>query len=389
MIKILFDRNSNTAILLAGILAIVVGVGVARFAFTSLLPFMLEDSLTLTYAGVLASFNFVGYLSGALFSIFIQDINTKVKYFRIGFVLSIVTTLILGITTNETLWLLSRVAAGFGSAMVLIVGAAIVMVKLDFKDKTKAMGIHFSGIGFAITLSEVISQAVLKNGSWSDAWLVLSVFALLISFYSLYILSFDKVLKLEAPKHKLSKSIFTPYVILLILAYFTEGVGFVVQGTFLPDIINSLNGLEGYGSVGWLVVGLAGIPSSIIWMRLAHKYGSVNIIMVAMGLQVLGILIPTFSTDIYLNLLSGALYGSTFIGLVALFMNLGGQIAGKNPVVLMGAMTAAYGVGQVSAPLYSVALVEYFGNYNATLYLSAFIVFLGILFLAYAKRIAA
>ena len=153
MIKILFDRNSNTAILLAGILAIVVGVGVARFAFTSLLPFMLEDSLTLTYAGVLASFNFVGYLSGALFSIFIQDINTKVKYFRIGFVLSIVTTLILGITTNETLWLLSRVAAGFGSAMVLIVGAAIVMVKLDFEDKTKAMGIHFSGIGFAITLS--------------------------------------------------------------------------------------------------------------------------------------------------------------------------------------------------------------------------------------------
>ena len=389
MIKILFDRNSNTAILLAGILAIVVGVGVARFAFTSLLPFMLEDSLTLTYAGVLASFNFVGYLSGALFSIFIQDINTKVKYFRIGFVLSIVTTLILGITTNETLWLLSRVAAGFGSAMVLIVGAAIVMVKLDFKDKTKAMGIHFSGIGFAITLSEVISQVVLKNGSWSDAWLVLSVFALLISFYSLYILSFDKVLKLEAPKHKLSKSIFTPYVILLILAYFTEGVGFVVQGTFLPDIINSLNGLEGYGSVGWLVVGLAGIPSSIIWMSLAHKYGSVNIIMVAMGLQVLGILIPTFSTDIYLNLLSGALYGSTFIGLVALFMNLGGQIAGKNPVVLMGAMTAAYGVGQVSAPLYSVALVEYFGNYNATLYLSAFIVFLGIVFLAYAKRIAA
>jgi MFS family permease len=389
MIKILFDRNSNTAILLAGILAIVVGVGVARFAFTSLLPFMLEDSLTLTYAGVLASFNFVGYLSGALFSIFIQDINTKVKYFRIGFVLSIVTTLILGITTNETLWLFSRVAAGFGSAMVLIVGAAIVMVKLDFEDKTKAMGIHFSGIGFAITLSEVISQVVLKNGSWSDAWLVLSVFALLISFYSLYILSFDKVLKLEAPKHKLSKSIFTPYVILLILAYFTEGVGFVVQGTFLPDIINSLDGLEGYGSVGWLVVGLAGIPSSIIWMRLAHKYGSVNIIMVAMGLQVLGILIPTFSTDIYLNLLSGALYGSTFIGLVALFMNLGGQIAGKNPVVLMGAMTAAYGVGQVSAPLYSVALVEYFGNYNATLYLSAFIVFLGILFLAYAKRIAA
>ena len=387
MIKTLLDRNSNSAILLAGILSIVVGIGVARFAFTSLLPFMLEDFLSLTYAGILASFNFAGYLSGALFSIFIKDINTKVKYFRIGMILSIITTLILATTINETLWLISRVIAGFGSAMVLIVGSSIVMVKLKFEDKTKAMGIHFSGIGFSIAISELISQTILKNASWSDAWLTLSIFAFIVSFYVIYILSFDKIVKKEAVKHTLSKSIFSTYVILLILAYFTEGVGFVVQGTFLPDIINSLEGLEGYGNLGWLVVGIAGIPSSILWMRLAHSYGSVNIIIIAMALQIIGILIPTFSTNIILNLLSGAIYGSTFIGLVALFMHLGGKLAGPNPVVLMGSMTAAYGIGQVGAPLYSVALIDYFGNYNTTLYLTAFIVFVGILFLLYAKRI--
>ncbi len=387
MIKTLFDKNNNTAILLAGILAIIVGVGVARFAFTSLLPFMLEDFLSLTYAGVLASFNFAGYLAGAVFSIFIKDINTKVKYFRVGMILSIVMTLVLATTTNETLWLVSRIIAGFGSAMVLIVGASIVMVKLNFENKTKAMGIHFSGIGFSIVISELISQYILKNGTWSDAWIALSLFAFIISFYSLYILSFDKVIKKEAVKHTFSKSIFSTYVILLILAYFTEGVGFVVQGTFLPDIINSLEGLEGYGNLGWLIVGIAGIPSSILWMRLAHNYGSVNVIIIAMALQIIGILIPTFSTNIYLNLISGALYGSTFIGLVALFLNLGGQLAGKNPVVLMGAMTAAYGIGQVGAPLYSVALIDYFGNYNSTLYVTAFIVFIGIVFLLYAKRI--
>ncbi|QOY51752.1 YbfB/YjiJ family MFS transporter [Candidatus Sulfurimonas baltica] len=383
----LFDKSNNAAILLAGILAIVVGIGVARFAFTSLLPFMLEDYLTITNAGILASFNFTGYLSGAVFSVFIKDINAKVKYFRIGMFLSVVTTLVLATTTDETLWLLSRVVAGFGSAMVLIVGGAIVMVKLNFEDKTKAMGIHFSGIGFAILISELISQYILKDGNWSDAWLALAMFAFIISFYSVYILSFDKEIKQEAIKHKLSKSIFTPYVILLILAYFTEGVGFVVQGTFLPDIINSLKGLDGYGSVGWLMVGIAGIPSSIIFMRLAHNYGSVNIIILAMALQIIGILIPAISTNMYLNLLSGALYGSTFIALVALFMHLGGKLAGNNPVVLMGSMTAAYGIGQVGAPLYSVALIEYFGNYNSTLYLTAFIVFVGILLLVYAKKI--
>ncbi|MDM5271598.1 YbfB/YjiJ family MFS transporter [Sulfurovum sp. zt1-1] len=387
MIKTLLDKNNNTAILLAGILAIVVGIGVARFAFTSLLPYMLEDFLTLSYAGVLASLNFAGYLAGAAFSIFIKDINTKVKYFRIGMVLSIVTTLVLALSTNEALWLVSRVIAGFGSAMVLIVGGAIVMVKLNFENKTKAMGIHFSGIGFSIVISEFISQYILRDSTWHEAWLALSIFAFVVTFYSLYILSFDKAIKKESVKHPLSKSIFSTYVILLILAYFTEGVGFVVQGTFLPDIINSLEGLEGYGNLGWLIVGISGIPSSILWMRWAHRFGSLNIIIVAMALQIIGILIPAFTTNMILNLLSGALYGSTFIGLVALFLNLGGLLAGKNPVVLMGAMTAAYGIGQVGAPLYSVALIDYFGNYNSTLYVTAFIVFIGILLLVYAKRI--
>ena len=385
-LKDLFDRNNNIAILLAGILAIIVGIGVARFAFTSLLPAMLQDYLSITDAGILAAWNFTGYLSGALFSMFIKDINAKVTYFRLGMLLSIATTFILATTHNELLWIISRVIAGFGSAMVLIVGGAIVMVKLNYEDKTKAMGIHFSGIGFAIVVSELLSQYVLKQGSWSDAWLALSLLSIVLTVYVLYILSFDQSIKQQAVKHQVSWAIFTPYVILLILAYFTEGVGFVVQGTFLPDIINSLEGLEGYGNLGWLIVGLAGIPSSIVWMRLAHRYGSVNIIIIAMALQIIGILIPVFSTTISLNLLSGALYGSTFIGLVALFLNLGGKISGKNPVVLMAAMTAAYGIGQVSAPLYSVALIAHFGNYDVALYVTAAIVFTGIILLLFAKQ---
>ncbi len=383
----LLDKNKNFNILLAGILSIVVGVGVARFAFTTLLPFMLEDFLSVTYAGLYASFNYAGYLSGALFAVFIKDINTKVKYFRVGMILSVVTTLILATTTNEILWFISRVVAGFGSAMVLVVGGALVMVKLNYKHKTKAMGIHFTGIGFAIVICDLIGRYIQTNSHWSDAWMMLCVFGMLVSIYVIYILSFDKDIEKDAPKHKLPKSIFTPYVILLILAYFAEGVGFVVQATFFPDIMNSLEGLEGYGSLGWLIVGIVGIPSSIIWMKLAHKFGSIDIIILAMTLQIIGILIPTFSNNIVLNLLSGAIYGSTFIGLVALFMNYGGQLAGKNPVVLMGAMTAAYGIGQVTAPLYSVALIEKFGNYDTTLYVTAIVVFLGIVFLMYAKKI--
>ncbi|MFA7083066.1 MAG: YbfB/YjiJ family MFS transporter [Arcobacteraceae bacterium] len=383
----LLDRNDNAAILLAGIFAIIVGLGVSRFAFTSLLPNMLEGYLTITFAGILASVNFAGYLSGSILSVFIKDINQKVILFRIGLVLAILTTFVLALSTNETFWIIARIIAGFAGAMALVVGSAIVMTKLKMQSKTKAMGIHFSGIGFSILITDLLSRYVLSSGKdWQDSWFVLAVFASFLAVYSIYILSFDKEVKQNIVKHKFDTSIFSGFVILLIMAYFTEGVGFVVQGTFLPDIINNLPGLQGYGNITWTLVGLAGIPSCIIWMRLAHKYGSVTIIIIALAIQCVGILIPTFSNNIYLNLLSGIFYGGTFVGLVALFMSLGGQLAKDNPVVLMGALTTSYGIGQVIAPLYSVYLIEHYGNYDYALYLTAFIVLGGIALLLFAKR---
>lgn len=142
---ILLDKNSNIAIILAGIISIIIGVGVARFSFTSLLPLMLENSINIKFAGFLASLNYIGYLIGALFAIFIKDIQSKIKFFRVGLFISILSTLVLGLTSNEIVWILSRFLAGFGTAMILVVCSSIVMSKLNLEDKTKTMGIYFSG----------------------------------------------------------------------------------------------------------------------------------------------------------------------------------------------------------------------------------------------------
>lgn len=382
----LLNQNDNSAILLAGILALVVGVGVARFVFTSLLPAMLADSISIGFAGILASLNYVGYLSGSIFSIFIKNIHSKVLYFRFGLILCVFSSIILGITENNLVWIFSRMLAGFGAAMALVVGSSIVMLKLNSINKTKAMGIHFSGLGFSIVITDLMMRGVFHvGGDWKDAWLILAVMGGLFSCYSAYILRFEKQLTSTTPHHKFNKALFSPMVIVLILAYFTEGVGMVVQATFLPDIVNSLEGLEGYGGYVWLVVGIAGIPSCVLWMRLAHRFGSVNIMIVAMFLQIIGILIPTLTNNIFINLISGLLFGATFIGLVALFMNFGGQLSKNNPVFIMGSITSAYGIGQIIAPLYSVALINKFNNYDNALYLTAIIVACGILILAYAK----
>lgn len=388
MKNILFNQNSNISVIIAGIISLFIGVGIARFSYTSLLPYMLDDKvLSLNFSGVLASINYVGYLSGAILAIFIKDFNLKIKLFRIGLILCIFTTFLMGISTNEFVWLFSRIVAGFGSAMLLVVGAAIVMMKLNFEDKTKAMGIYFAGIGIALSSSDLIARFTLNYFTWNISWIVLTIVGLALFIQPFYVLSPQKSQTKTSNVHISNKAIFTPFVVVLIFAYFTEGVGFVIQGTFLPTIIKTLPGLEEFSGLTWLLVGLAGIPASIIWMRMAFKHGSVNMIIIAMLIQVVGIMIPTMSTNIYLNLFCGIIYGATFVGLVALFMNLGGKLAGSHPVMLMGALTTAYGIGQVTAPLYAVKLTTLSGNYDLALYVTASIVLTGAIVLIVAKKV--
>ncbi|PIF04827.1 MAG: MFS transporter [Arcobacter sp.] len=388
MQNITLNKNSNLLIILAGIASLIIGMGVARFAFTALLPFMLEEHLSVKLAGFLASTNYIGYFLGCVFAIFVKDIYIKVYLLRAGLIVSIVSTLVLGLSTNETLWIISRFVAGLGTAMCVVVGSSLVMLKLDMENKTKVMGIYFSGIGFSIFITDLLIKSInINENLWQISWIILVFFAFFLIYLPWSIISFDKKVKYKKTKISFDITLFTPFVLIVMVAYFCEGMGFVVQATFLPDIINNLEGLEGYGGLTWLFVGLAGIPSSIIWMRLAHNHGSVNMIILALLLQVIGILIPVFSNNIALNILSGVLYGSTFIGLVALFMNLGGKLSSKNPVVLMGAITSAYSIGMILAPLYCVYFYEKYTSYDYALYVTAFIVLMAVCLLTLAKKL--
>ncbi|MFX4232147.1 MFS transporter, partial [Aliarcobacter butzleri] len=80
---------------------------------------------------------------------------------------------------------------------------------------TKAMRIHFSGIRFSILTTDLIARNVLiLEYTWQDSWIVLSIFAIVIASYAMYILSVDKEVKQNVVKHKFDYSIFTFFVIL-------------------------------------------------------------------------------------------------------------------------------------------------------------------------------
>ena len=60
-------NRQHVGVILGGIFFLVIAMGISRFAFTPILPFMrIDEGLSFTQGGWLASSNYIGYFVGAL-----------------------------------------------------------------------------------------------------------------------------------------------------------------------------------------------------------------------------------------------------------------------------------------------------------------------------------
>merc|ERR1711879_565887 len=118
-------------VLASSVLGMIITVGIARFAYTPMIPEMsLGVGLTESVSGYLASANYAGYLIGALLVARLQSIPLKVMLYRVGLMGAVLTTAAMAYTTNEWLWYLLRFLAGLSSAAGVLLGAGLLMLWL-------------------------------------------------------------------------------------------------------------------------------------------------------------------------------------------------------------------------------------------------------------------
>ena len=164
---------------------------------------------------------------------------------------------------------------------------------------------------------------------------------------------------------------------ILIAAYFCGGFGFVVSATFIVAILEKLPLLSGIGSWIWVLIGLAAAPSTFLWDRVAAKMGQIPALLLAYGLQVISVILPVITTDVSLNILSGILYGNTFVGIVSLALSLVGRSFPNNPAKAMARLTLSYGAAQIIAPAMAGYIANATGSYNGALVITAIILIIG------------
>jgi predicted MFS family arabinose efflux permease len=379
--------SERAKVLIAGVCGLTLMLGVARFAYTPMLPLMLaQTGLNEAQGAWLASFNYLGYLSGVVIAAFISDMTLKDRLYRIGILLAIATTLGMALTTDWRLWSVLRFFAGLSSAAGLMMGSGLVLNWLLRHHFRSELGIHFGGIGLGIFTSSALLQLLSPEFDWRAQWLWLTGYGLILAVpawgwlprprNSGFTVS-GKALK-DNPPSRLFLQVF-------MAAYFCAGVGYVVSATFISAIIEKRSGLSGEGALVFMLLGLAAIPACILWDRVARRSGDLNALVIAFVLHVFGIALPALNESLTVAIIGALLFGATFVGIVSLVLTMAGHYYPSRPAKMMGRMTISYSVAQMLAPALIAVLSIKQDGYLFGLYLATAATLVGILLMLVLK----
>jgi len=374
-------------VLSAGIISLILMLGIARFSYTPLLPIMQQQAgLGVAEGGWIAAINYMGYLSGAIIASQISNIVLKDRLYRLGLILALVTTIGMGLTDNLWLWASLRFIAGLSSAAGLLLGSGLILHWLIRHDHRSELGIHFAGMGLGIAFCAIAVELMQPYFDWREQWILLTAIGVLMAIPAWRWLPRPEVQQVTKKGTSMEdRPPSSAFLRLFMAAYFCAGVGYVVSATFIVAIVDQLPGLQGNGSWAFMVLGLAAAPACIIWDLIARRVGDLNALIIAFVLQIAGILLPVISPSLSMTLLGAALFGGTFIGIVSLVLTMAGRFYPTRPAKMMGKMTISYGIAQILAPAITGLLAEDSGSYNDGLYLAAFMMIIGTLLMLTLK----
>lgn len=216
---------------------------------------------------------------------------------------------------------------------------------------------------------------------WQGSWIGL---ALLSTFFLTLTLILWRTLTVPNRLHTQQaapRSIWHGFMPWLIIAYGLEGLGYIVTGTFLVDIIYNIDSLRSYAGYSWVVVGLAAIPSAPVWIKLMTRFSTISMMALAYAMQIIGILLPVFSQTVWSVLLSAFLYGFTFVGLVTMSTGYARQLFPQQSAYVVSMLTTFYALGQIVGPVIASRLETYFASFKAPLLFAGAVVTVALIIL--------
>ena len=362
-------------LILTGTAALALAIGIGRFTYTPILPFMLEElNITKTQGGLIASWNFFGYLCGSLLSI-LSIFTKRIKFiFFVSIVFSILTTFLMSINDEIIFFIVVRFISGLSSAFVLIFGTALILPSIQAFGKKSLSTSHFMGVGFGIVISSILVTILGDLGfHWNELWIGVALLSVILAI-PIFIYTPNETLPNSYSPNSNYKNNFS--FSLISISYGLYGFGYVILGTFISAMARETTGLETTEMYVWLLVGLAGIPMVIFWPWFGKKIGNDLALFLACAIMGLGILMPVLFENKVGITSASILLGSTFIPITALALLEGQSRYSGSIRVSTAILTSSFSIGQMIGPYFGGAIIDLFNSYSIALTISSISLFI-------------
>ncbi|MCT9811371.1 MFS transporter [Acidovorax sp. Be4] len=399
-------------LLLTGLMTTLCGIGLSRFAYTALMPALVQAQwFSADEAAYLGAANLLGYLIGALAAHRLTEHWGASRVLLCSFA-AVALSFALSVLPQPFAWFFAwRCVAGVAGAVLMVVGPSVAMSAAPPARRAALGPLMFAGVGVGALLSATLVPALARLGlPW--AWAALALASALSGLWG-----WRNCLRLPLAAVQLAQQYAPPAsaplaprpddgpralwlwpVLWLMGAYACDAAGFVPNTVFWVDYLAREQHLgAAYGATQWAVFGLGALLGPIAAAWCASRWDWHRAVVGGISLKAFAVLIPTVLPAVLLWWpsvafqalaygLSSFLVGALSPGMAALtsgrLLQLVGPMQHKR---MWGYATAAFACTQALSGTAMAWLYSHTGVYQPLFAVAAAMMALGVL-CAWASR---
>lgn len=356
---------------LAAAAAVFVGIGLARFAYTPLIPAVIDAGwFTPSAAVYLGAANLAGYLVGALLASRLASRWSAAAVLRAMMLVASLSMFASAIPLSFAWFFTWRLSAGIAGGALMVLAAPTVLPLVPMTRRGLAGGIIFTGVGLGIAASGSLVPLLLTQGI-EAAWIGLGVLCLAVTALAWThwpsttpsIIPTTPNAASVGTTAQASRALRGVYVI-----YGLNAMGLVPHMVFLVDFV--ARGLDrgiAAGSICWIAFGIGAMLGPTAAGVVADRLGFGRALRLALVIQAAATGLILLDQSWPALLASSAIVGAFVPGVVPLVLGRVRALAPPEPEQQRAAWslgTAAFAIGQAAAAYALSWVFDQTGDYT-------------------------
>lgn len=320
--------------------ASLIGIGLARFAYTPLLPAVIGAHwFEPSAAAYLGAANLAGYLAGALLG---RPISRRLSlHLTLRLMMLLATAAFFACAWPvDFLWFFVwRFAAGAGGGALMVLAAPSVLPHVPAARRGLASGVIFMGVGAGVAASGTVVPLLLEEGL-RQTWLGLGAISLLLTVVAWGGWPADAPTgqptahPAHAPKQGRLRALYAEYAL--------NAGGWVPHMLFLVDFVarGRHQGIA-IGSQYWVLFGIGATLGPVLVGHLADRAGFGTALRLAFMIEAMAVLVPALDLGPAWLIASSVIVGAFVTGTVPLILGRIGELLPHHPAQQKAAWSIA------------------------------------------------